>query len=207
MKIIFLGKPGSGKGTQAKKLANHLKIPHISTGQMFRFAYQDKTTLGIKAHDEYWGKGKLVPDDITNKLIEERLIKCKNGFILDGYPRTVNQAEFLKKLGHEIDLVIDLDVPDEVVIDRISGRRTCPRCGTNYNILTSPKPKQEGMCDKCNVELYQRDDQKPEVVKIRLKEYKDLTKPLKEFYKDKIKLVDGNKDIDSIFKDILKLVK
>ncbi|MBW3002938.1 adenylate kinase [Candidatus Woesearchaeota archaeon] len=208
MKIIVLGKAGSGKGTQAKLLAEKLNIPHISTGDMFRRAYADKTDLGIKAY-EYWGKGNLVPDDVMNGMIKERLGQddCKNGFILDGYPRKIEQAEFLETITG-IDLVISVEVSDETVIRRMKGRRTCPKCGVAYNIYTEPKPKKDNVCDNCGVELEVRTDETEEGMKKRLDIYKDEIQPITEFYKQKdlLKTVDGEKGIEGIWKQIKSIV-
>lgn len=182
--IIFLGKPGSGKGTYSTRVAEKLGIPHISTGDILRENINSKTKLG-KEVEEIVNEGKLVPDEIVNKIVEERLKRedCKKGFILDGYPRTMEQAKTLE--GYKkVNKVLNIDVPDEVVIRRITTRRICKKCGAVYNLLTSP-PKKEGICDKCSGELYQRKDDTEEEVKIRLKEYEKLTKPLIEYYNKK----------------------
>ncbi|MEM2139169.1 MAG: adenylate kinase [Candidatus Woesearchaeota archaeon] len=198
MNIIFLGAPGTGKGTQAKLLSEELKIPHISTGDIFRENIKNQTELGKKA-SEFINKGLLVPDEITNEMIKERLIKddCKNGFILDGYPRTIAQAEFLKKIT-KIDKIINFELDDEEIIKRISGRRTCLNCNSVYNIY-SAKPKKENICDRCGLELKQREDEKPEVVKKRLEVYKNETKPLLLYYKKEILNINSEKKINEIF--------
>ena len=189
MKLVFLGPPGAGKGTQAKIVSERHKIPHISTGDIFRENMKKQTELGKKAA-EYSNKGLLVPDEVTNGMVEKRLKEsdCKNGFILDGYPRTIPQAEFLDSIM-KIDKVINFELSDEEVVKRISGRRTCSKCGTAYHLLYM-KPKKNSICDKCNSPLVQREDEKPEVVKKRLEVYKKQTSPLIDYYKKKKLLVD-----------------
>ncbi len=184
MKIVMLGPPGSGKGTYASRLTKMLGIPHISTGDMVREEIKAQTEIGKKIK-EYNDRGELVPDEIIIKLLAERLKKAdaKKGFILDGFPRTLRQAEALEKLS-EIDLVINLNVPDEIIIQRLSNRLICKRCGAIYNRLTL-KPKVNGVCDVCGGELYQREDDKPEVIRERLKVYKRSTEPLIEYYRRK----------------------
>ncbi|MCL2775067.1 MAG: adenylate kinase [Oscillospiraceae bacterium] len=198
MNIIFLGAPGAGKGTQADNVSTELNIPSISTGVMLREAVADKTVMGLKAK-EYMDKGALVPDDVVISIIKERLVKpdCKNGFILDGFPRTVPQAEYLEKSGVVIDLVIDIDVPDEKIIERMSGRRVCPDCGASYHVVYKPSKKGD-MCDKCGKgKLIVRNDDKPEVVLSRLQTYHEQTKPLKDFYAKKgiLKTVIGQEEV------------
>lgn len=184
MKIVMLGPPGAGKGTYASRLTVKLGIPHISTGDMVREEIKRQTDLGKKIK-EYSDKGALVPDEIIIKILAERLGKpdCAKGFILDGFPRTINQAEALERIT-EIDLVINLNVPDEIIITRLSNRLICSKCGAIYNLLTL-KPKKEGICDKCGGKLYQREDDKPEVIKERLDVYRRQTEPLIGYYSKK----------------------
>ena len=184
--IILMGPPGAGKGTQAVVIADHYQIPHISTGDMFREAIGNKTPLGLQAK-AIIESGGLVPDSLTIALVEERLSKedCANGYLLDGFPRTIAQAEALKQFGPKInravDLVIDISVPDEILIERIAGRRVCPKCGASYNIV-SMKPVQDGICDRCGAELIQRKDDNPESFKVRLENYYGQTQPLLDYY-------------------------
>lgn len=202
MKIILLGPPGSGKGTQAKMMINYYGIPQISAGDILRANVAEKTELGKKAKG-FMDKGALVPDNLVIDMIKERLQKndCKNGFILDGFPRTINQAEKLGKF-QEIDKVIELKARDEIIVKRLSSRRQCKNCGAIYG--TDIKPKKNGICDKCNGELYQRDDDKEEAIRNRLKVYHSQTKPLTDYYGDKGILVDvdGEQPIKKIFDDI-----
>lgn len=208
MKIIMLGAPGAGKGTQAKMIAAKYNIPHISTGDIFRANIKNNTELGKKAK-EYMDQGLLVPDELTCDLVTDRIQQddCVNGFILDGFPRTIPQAEALDKaltgLGQAMDYAIDVDVPDENIVNRMSGRRACLKCGATYHIVTIP-PKQEGICDNCGSEIVQRDDDKPETVQKRLQVYHDQTQPLIDFYNNKgiLKSVDGTKDLDVVFDSI-----
>ena len=208
MKIIMLGAPGAGKGTQAKMIAAKYNIPHISTGDIFRANIKNNTELGKKAK-EYMDQGLLVPDELTCDLVTDRIQQddCANGFILDGFPRTIPQAEALDKaltgLGQAMDYAIDVDVPDENIVNRMSGRRACLKCGATYHIVTIP-PKQEGICDNCGSEIVQRDDDKPETVQKRLQVYHDQTQPLIDFYNKKgiLKSVDGTKDLDVVFDSI-----
>lgn len=203
MNIIFLGPPGSGKGTQAKLLSEKLKIPHISTGDIFRENIKNQTELGKKAA-EFMNKGFLVPDEITNQMLKNRIEKedCKKGFILDGYPRTIAQANFLKSIS-KIDKIINFELDDNEIIKRISGRRTCQNCNSVYNIY-SAKPKKDNICDKCGNELKQRDDEKPDVVKKRLEVYREQTKPLLEYYKKEIINLSAYDNIEKIFNTLLK---
>ena len=184
MNIILLGSPGVGKGTYATLLSKKYGIPHISTGDIFREAVKEKSELGIKVK-EFLDRGELVPDDITILVIKERLKKndVDVGFLLDGFPRTIPQAEALEKFK-KIDKVLNFVASEKTIIDRLSGRRICKKCGAIYHVINI-KPRVEGVCDKCSGELYQRSDEKPEVVKIRLKEYNKKTKPLIDYYKKK----------------------
>ncbi|HBT49799.1 MAG: Adenylate kinase [Caldanaerobacter subterraneus] len=210
MRAVLLGPPGAGKGTQALKIAKEFDIPHISTGDIFRQNLRDNTELG-KLAKEYMDKGLLVPDEVTNRIVEDRLEKedCKKGFLLDGYPRNIPQAEeldkFLEERGHSLTAVINIQVEREALIDRITGRRVCPVCGATYHIKTSP-PKVDNVCDKCGSELIQRSDDKLESVVKRLEVYEKETKPLIDYYTKKGILVniDGNKSIDEVFEDIKK---
>jgi len=187
LNIILMGPPGAGKGTQAVKIVEDYKIPHISTGDMFREAIAKKTPLGLKAQ-AIIERGDLVPDDITVGLVRERLSQpdCADGYLLDGFPRTIPQAEELAKMGQEIgrpvNVVIDMTVPDEELIRRIGGRRVCPKCGASYNV-NDMKPKKEGICDRCGSPLIQRKDDNPESFKVRLANYYKSTQPLLDFYK------------------------
>ena len=205
MKIIMLGAPGAGKGTQAKQIAGKYGIPHISTGDIFRANIKNGTELGKKAK-EYMDQGQLVPDELTCDLVMDRIAEddCKNGFVLDGFPRTIPQAEALDaaltKTGQAMDYAIDVDVPDENIVNRMSGRRACLKCGATYHIVSIP-PKQEGICDTCGAELVIRDDDKPETVQKRLDVYHEQTQPLIDFYSKKgiLKSVDGTKSMDEVF--------
>jgi len=203
MKIMIFGPPGSGKGTYASRLSAHYGIPQISTGDLFRAEKAAGTPLG-KQVAEYMSKGLLVPDDITTKVLKERVAKhdCKNGFILDGYPRTIDQAEALKKIA-KMDAVINLIIPEKILVEKISARRICEKCGNIYNIadinkkidgieyiLPPMSPKKAGVCDKCGGKIIQRADDKPEVVKDRLQVYEKQSKSLLEYYKGKIPFVD-----------------
>ncbi|MCR5675488.1 MAG: adenylate kinase [Lachnospiraceae bacterium] len=212
MKIIMLGAPGAGKGTQAKMIAEKYHLPHVSTGDIFRANLKEGTELGKKAK-EYMDKGALVPDELTVEILLDRVAKddCKNGYVLDGFPRTIPQAEVLdkelEKLGDKVDLAIDVEVPDENIVRRMSGRRACLKCGATYHIEHIP-PKQEGICDNCGEPLVQRDDDKPETVQKRLTVYHDQTAPLIDYYTKKniLKTVDGTQDMEAVFADIVKLV-
>jgi adenylate kinase len=212
MNLILLGAPGAGKGTQAKKIVEKYGIPQISTGDMFREAVAKGTELGRKAK-EYMDRGELVPDDVVIGIVKERLSQpdCEKGFILDGFPRTLKQAEaldtMLEELGKKIDAVINVDVPEEEIIKRIVYRRTCRSCGAVYNLIYSP-PKEDMKCDKCGGELYQRDDDKEETVKARLKVYREQTEPLINYYAQKGVLhnVDGTKNIDEVYSEIEKIL-
>ncbi len=213
MKIIMLGAPGAGKGTQAKLIAEKYNIPHISTGDIFRANIKEGTELGKEAK-QYMDKGQLVPDELTVRILLDRVAKddCKNGYVLDGFPRTIPQAEVLDtevaKLGDKIDFAIDVDVPDENIIKRMSGRRSCPGCGRTYHIVHIP-PKKEGICDDCGKELVLRDDDKPETVKSRLDVYHKQTQPLIDYYSKQniLRTVDGTKDMDDVFTAITGLLE
>lgn len=200
MKIIFLGAPGAGKGTQAERVADALSIPTVSTGNIIREALSNGTEMGIKAKT-YIEAGKLVPDDVVIGIIQERLAKddCQNGFILDGFPRTIPQAEALEDMGIDIDKVVDIEVPDETIKERMGGRRVCPKCGSTYHLVTK-KPQKDGICDRCGAELVQRKDDAPETVADRLKVYHDQTEPLKDFYdkRGKLSTVDGVGSVEEI---------
>ena len=208
MKLILLGAPGAGKGTQAEVICKHLGIPAISTGNILREALKSGTEMGLKAK-AFMDAGQLVPDEIVIGIIKDRLAEedCKNGFILDGFPRTIPQAESLTealdKLGQKMDFAIDVDVPDESIINRMSGRRACLSCGATYHIVYNPT-KVEGVCDACGQKLVLRDDDKPETVKKRLTVYHDQTQPLIDYYKKAgiLKSVDGTQDLNKVFEDI-----
>jgi len=212
MKIIMLGAPGAGKGTQAKMIAEKYGVPHISTGDIFRANIKNQTELGMEAK-KYMDEGKLVPDELTVKILLDRVAKedCANGYVLDGFPRTIPQAEVLtdalEKLNDAVDYAIDVDVPDENIVKRMSGRRACVNCGATYHIVHIP-PKTENICDKCGSELILRDDDKPETVLNRLKVYHDQTQPLIDYYTQKgiLRTVDGTKDMKDVFEDIVKIL-
>ena len=197
MKIIFFGAPGAGKGTQAEIVSEKLSIPAISTGAIIRESIKNSTEMG-KSAQSYIEKGALVPDKVVIGIIKDRLAEkdCENGFILDGFPRTVPQAEALTEMGVEIDVVLNLEVPDERIIARMSGRRVCPACGASYHVIYKPSAK-EGICDKCGSELSIRKDDDPEVVKSRLEVYHSETEPLKEYYSKKgiLKIVEGQEEL------------
>lgn len=208
MKIILLGPPGAGKGTQAKLISSEFSIPHISTGDIFRANISEKTELGMKAKG-YMDKGLLVPDELTIDIVKDRISKddCKSGFLLDGFPRTVKQAEALDKfLGSEkekVDCALLIDVPTEKIFSRMTGRRVCTKCGASYHVKYNP-PKIEGKCDLCGSPVVQRKDDSEDTVKERLDVYDRQTQPLIVYYKNKavLKSVDGTQDIDKVFKDI-----
>ena len=206
MNIIFLGAPGAGKGTQAEIVAEKLNIPTISTGNIIREALKNGTEMGLKAKS-YTESGKLVPDEVVIGIIKERLAKgdCDNGFILDGFPRTIPQAEALDSMGINIDKVVDIEVPDESIMDRMTGRRVCGSCGASYH-LSYKKPRVDGVCDSCGSELVQRKDDAPETVSDRLKVYHDQTEPLKGYYEQagKLEMVDGLGDVADITARVFK---
>ena len=197
MNLILLGAPGAGKGTQAEKICEKLNIPAISTGNILRAAVKDGTEMGLKAKS-YMDAGQLVPDEVVIGIIKDRLNDddCKNGFILDGFPRTIPQAQALLDSGVDIDKVIDIEVPDEAITKRMSGRRVCSECANSYHIEYK-KPKVEGICDACGGELIQRKDDAPQTVLDRLVEYHKMTEPLKGFYENlgKLKVVEGQEDV------------
>ena len=197
MKLILLGAPGAGKGTQAEKICEKLHIPTISTGNIIRAALKNGTEMGLKAK-AYMEAGQLVPDEVVIGIIKDRLKDddCKNGFILDGFPRTIPQAQALVDMGIDIDKVIDIEVPDEKIIARMSGRRVCSKCANSYH-MEYKKPKVDGICDACGGELVQRKDDAPETVLARLEEYHEMTEPLKGFYDKlgKLNVVEGQEDV------------
>ena len=208
MQIIMLGAPGAGKGTQAKKIAQKYGIPHISTGDIFRANIKNGTELGKKAKT-YMDQGLLVPDELTCDLVVDRIQQedAAKGYVLDGFPRTIPQAECLtealNKLGSKIDYAIDVDVPDENIVGRMGGRRACVKCGATYHVVYAP-PKQEGICDACGEKLILRDDDKPETVQKRLDVYHTQTQPLIDYYSGQgiLRSVDGTKDLEEVFAQI-----
>ncbi len=213
MNIILMGLPGAGKGTQASKIIKKYPIPHISTGDMFRLAIKNGTELGNEAKS-YMDRGELVPDEVTVGIVKERLSQsdAKEGFLLDGFPRTVEQAEALNKimeeLGTKIDRTINVEVPEEELMNRLTGRRICEVCGTTYHLVFNP-PKEEGICDLDGGKLYQREDDNPETVANRLEVNIKQTAPLLDFYENQNVLVnvDGSRDIDEVFKDIDEILQ
>ncbi len=213
MNIVLMGPPGAGKGTQAEYIVNTVQIPHISTGDAFRLAMKEGTELGVKAK-EYVDKGLLVPDDITIGIVRERLQQedCKGGFLLDGFPRTLSQAEALDEivadLGRKMDHVINISVNRELLLKRLTGRRICKACGATYHITFNP-PARDGVCDKCGGELYQRSDDTEEKVGTRLDEYTNKTAPLLDFYSRKgvLRQIDGEKSIEEVSADIQALLR
>ena len=212
MKIIMLGAPGAGKGTKAKKIAEKYQIPHISTGDIFRANIKGGTELGMKAKT-FMDQGMLVPDEITIGMLMDRIGQedCINGYVLDGFPRTIPQAESLTKAlaerGEKVDYAINVDVPDENIINRMSGRRACLGCGATYHVTFNP-PVKEGICDTCGQELVLRDDDKPETVKKRLDVYHQQTQPLIDYYKNAEVLaeVDGTQPMDAVFQGIVEIL-
>ena len=212
MKVVMLGAPGAGKGTQAKKIAAKYSIPHISTGDIFRANIKNGTELGKKAKT-YMDQGLLVPDELVVDLVVDRVNQedCANGYVLDGFPRTIPQAEALTKAlagqGQKLDYAIDVDVPDENIVRRMGGRRACVGCGATYHLEYAP-PKQEGICDTCGGELILRDDDKPETVTKRLGGYHEQTQPLIDYYTNAgiLKRVDGTVDIDEVFQAITEIL-
>lgn len=213
MKIIMLGAPGAGKGTQAIQIAEKYRIPHVSTGDLFRSNISNNTELGKEAKG-YMDAGKLVPDELTVRMLFDRVSKddCANGYVLDGFPRTIAQAEVLEaelaKRNDKIDYAIDVEVPDENIVKRMGGRRACVKCGATYHIEHVP-PKQEGICDSCGSELVLRADDAPETVLKRLQVYHEQTQPLIDFYGSRNILheIDGTQDMNQVFADIVKLLR
>lgn len=212
MKIIMLGAPGAGKGTQAKKIAEKYGIPHVSTGDIFRANIKGGTELGMKAKS-YMDQGQLVPDDVTIGMLLDRISEadCADGYVLDGFPRTIPQAESLTEAlngrNEKMDYAINVDVPDEAIVSRMSGRRACVKCGATYHIVYNA-PAKEGICDICGDALVLRDDDKPETVQKRLAVYHDQTQPLIDYYEKAgiLVTVDGTKDLNEVFKDIVNLL-
>ena len=212
MKIIMLGAPGAGKGTQAKKITAKYGIPHISTGDIFRANIKNGTELGKKAKT-YMDQGLLVPDELVVDLVVDRVNQddCENGYVLDGFPRTIPQAEALtealEKMGQKVDFAIDVNVPDENIVKRMGGRRACVTCGATYHMVYAPT-KKEGICDTCGGELILRDDDKPETVQKRLNVYHDQTQPLIDYYTSQgiLRTVDGTVDIDDVFRAITEFL-
>ena len=209
MNFIFLGAPGAGKGTQAENLSRREGIPAVSTGEIIREALKNGTEMGLRAK-AYTEAGKLVPDEVVIGIIRERLAKedCKKGFILDGFPRTIPQAEALDRMGVAIDRVIDIEVPDQTILARLSGRRVCEKCGATYH-LTDKRPKVEGVCDLCGGTLVQRRDDSPETVQARLDVYHEQTEPLKAYYEKqgKLRVVKGREDIADTTRDVLAAIE
>lgn len=209
MKLILLGAPGAGKGTQAAKIAEEYNIPAISTGQIIREAIAAKTELGNKMKS-FIDKGELVPDDVVVGMVKERLKNddCKNGYILDGFPRTISQAIIMEELPIEIDVALEIDVDEATIVDRLSGRRVCKECGATYHISNNPS-KKEGICDECGGALEMRQDDVPEVIRHRLEVYNEQTKPLKDFYKERglLVTVKGCNDVEKSTKDIMKALR
>lgn len=212
MKIIMLGAPGAGKGTQAKKIAEKYQIPHISTGDIFRANIKGGTELGMKAKS-YMDQGQLVPDDVTIGMLLDRISEadCAGGYVLDGFPRTIPQAESLTRAlqerGEKMDYAVNVDVPDQAIVNRMSGRRACLACGATYHIVYNA-PKKDGVCDSCGESLVLRDDDKPETVQKRLTVYHDQTQPLIDYYQQAgiLATVDGTKDLNDVFADITAIL-
>ena len=212
MNIILMGLPGAGKGTQASEIVKKFPIPHISTGDMFRKAIKDETDLGKEAKS-YMDRGELVPDEVTVGIVKERISEddAKKGFLLDGFPRTIDQAESLNQimseLDREIDAVINIEVPEEELMNRLTGRRICEKCGTTYHLVFNP-PKVDGVCDIDGGKLYQRKDDNPETVSNRLSVNVKQSKPILEYYDEKgvLKNIDGAKDIDEVTKDVIDIL-
>ena len=212
MKIIMLGEPGAGKGTQAMRLTEKYQIPHISTGDIFRANIKAETELGKEAKT-YIDKGLLVPDSVTENMVLDRISQpdCNGGYILDGYPRTIPQADFLwdalAARGETIDYAINIRVSDEAILERVTGRRACPKCGSTYHI-TYAAPEREGLCDKCGAELYLREDDKAETVKKRLEVFHEISEPLIKYFNKKgvLHTVDGTQDMEQVFQDITDIL-
>lgn len=212
MKIIMLGAPGAGKGTQAKKIVDKYRVPHVSTGDIFRANIKGGTELGMKAK-AFMDQGMLVPDEVTIGMLMDRIKEadCAGGYVLDGFPRTIPQAESLKLAleaqNESIDYAIDVDVPDADIVSRMSGRRVCLTCGATYHVIRMPS-KQEGICDVCGAELIFREDDKPETVQKRLSVYHEQTQPLIDYYKNMgvLRTVDGTQDVADIFQSIVDIL-
>lgn len=214
MNLVLMGLPGAGKGTQAERIVATYNIPHISTGDMFRAAMANKTELGLKAKS-YMDQGNLVPDEVTNGIVKERLAEpdTDKGFLLDGFPRTLDQAKaldtMLNELGKKLDAVIEIHVPESILVDRLTGRFMCRDCGATYHKVFNPT-KVEGTCDKCGGHnFYQREDDKPETVKNRLAVNVKSSEPILSYYKDKglLQSIDGNREIDAVFADVKKIIE
>lgn len=213
MNLVLMGLPGAGKGTQADKIVDKYQIPHISTGDMFRTAMNEGTELGLKAKS-FMDKGELVPDEVTIGIVRERLSKpdCEHGFLLDGFPRTVPQAEaledILSEFGRKIDYVINIEVDKDILMERLTGRRICKECGATYHLIFNP-PKEPGICDRCSGALYQRQDDNEETVQNRLDVNVKQVQPLLDFYRGKgyLKNINGQQHIDQVFSDIDALLK
>lgn len=207
MKIIFLGAPGAGKGTQAARISAALGIPAVSTGEIIRAAVRSGSPLGMK-FKSYTDQGKLVPDELVVALLEERLAKedCRQGFILDGFPRNIEQAKYLDSANIVIDKVVDIDVPDESIVRRMGGRRFCPQCQSTYHTVYQ-KPQKDGICDRCGTELILRDDDKPETVLNRLQVYHSQTEPLIAYYAEKLITVDGTASPEEISQKLIEALK
>ncbi|TRN41747.1 adenylate kinase [Staphylococcus pseudintermedius] len=213
MNIILMGLPGAGKGTQASEIIKKYPIPHISTGDMFRKAIKDETELGKEAKS-YMDRGELVPDEVTVGIVKERISEddAKKGFLLDGFPRTIEQAEalnsILEELGRTIDAVVNIEVPEEELMNRLTGRRICETCGTTYHLVFNP-PKVEGICDIDGGKFYQREDDNPETVANRLEVNVKQSKPILEFYNQKglLKNIDGSKHIDEVTSDVIEILE
>ena len=206
-RVILMGPPGGGKGTQAATLKEAMNVPHISTGDMLRAARKAGTELGKKA-DAYITAGQLVPDELVNGIVAERLAQEANGYLLDGYPRTVAQADALEAAGQAVDAVVLIDVPDDLIVARIVGRVSCPECGCVYHKVTMP-PKQDGVCDKCGSSLVQRNDDREDVVRERLAAYHAQTQPLVDYYGKRglLVTVNGNTSVDEVFDQIRKVLE
>ncbi|MBQ1290474.1 MAG: adenylate kinase [Eubacterium sp.] len=213
MKIVMLGAPGAGKGTQAIMISEKFGLPHISTGDIFRSNIKNGTELGKEAK-KYMDEGRLVPDELTVRILLDRVSRedCAGGYVLDGFPRTIPQAEVLTKelsaMGDAIDFALNIDVPDENIVNRMSGRRSCPSCGATYHIQYVP-PKKEGICDECGNALILRDDDKPETVLNRLKVYHEQTQPLIDYYNAAgvLRTIDGTRDVDTVFNEICSILE